>query len=235
MNLLILLDFDGVLFNSAYEAYQVCERLAKHKQELRQKVNLDEFMDFRRYVTDAWQFNRLYSKSLFLDDFSKLPSCDQLDEDQDFANSFFNQRKEIMQNKDWVKLMSPFPFFYEIKKLIDLYPNLFKILSTRDELSIRKTLDFFSIPQIEIFGKESLSNYDSKIDLANKQGWMDQEVFSVFVDDMNYHLEPFQGYASLCIHAGWGYDFSSYESYSQTQVFRILSSLVSISKDVKLD
>lgn len=235
MNLLILLDFDGVLFNSAYEAFQVCESLAENNKELRRKINLDEFMDFRRYVTDAWQFNRLYSKSLFIDDFTKLPSSAQLAQDRVFANNFFNQRKKIMQNKDWVKLMSPFPFFYEIKKLIDLYPNSFKILSTRDEVSIRQTLDFFSLPQIDIFGKESLSNFDSKIDLANNNGWMDKDVFSVFVDDMNYHLEPFQGCASLCIHAGWGYDFSNYESYSQTQVYRIISSLMSISKGVKFD
>ena len=235
MNLLVLLDFDGVLFNSAYEAYQVCEHLAKTNSEYRKAINFDEFMDFRRYVTNAWQFNRLYSKASHIKDFTTLPQIEIEDGDEKFSRAFFIARQEIMKDSDWAKLMSPYPFFYELKKLISLTPKTFKILSTRDEISVKRTLDFFSTPEIEIYGQESLKEYDSKLALALDKGWVGDDVFTVYVDDMNYHLEPFQGQVDLCVHAGWGYDFSSYESYTQTQSFNMINGLVSLARNKKND
>ena len=62
MDLKIILDFDGVLFNTAFEAYSVCNRTAEGLDGFRQDVDFEEFLAFRAYVTDAWQYRRLYDE-----------------------------------------------------------------------------------------------------------------------------------------------------------------------------
>ena len=125
MRLLIALDFDGVLFNSAYEAYQVCETLISGSSKFRQGLHFDEFMEFRACVTDAWQFNRLYSNERKLKDFSGLSDIEADSNDWDFAEKFFLTRKSLMESPDWAKIMSPYPFFYQIKDLICMHPDLY--------------------------------------------------------------------------------------------------------------
>lgn len=233
MDLLIVLDFDGVLFNSAYEAYQVCEQVVKEDSELRRGVHFDEFMDFRARLTDAWQFNRLYSKQDHLKDFNLLPEIEPKAGDWAFVDQFFAARKVLMANADWEKLMSPYPFFYQIKGLINKYPGMFRILSTRNEHSIKRTLDFYSVPNIEIFGQESLRDKGSKLNVAASQGWLNGNHYTVYIDDMNAHLEPFQGNVDLCLHAGWGYDASGYESYTENQAFNMINGLVALASRKK--
>jgi hypothetical protein len=125
MRLIVMLDFDGVLFNSAFEAYKVCELAATMQPGYRSSVSFDEFMVFRQYLTDAWQFNRLFDKSLLLDDLSKLNSEKCTDRDQKFADYFFKAREVLMQSKDWANMMSPYPFFFNIKKYLVNAPENF--------------------------------------------------------------------------------------------------------------
>ena len=61
MQVKFVLDFDGVLFNSAFEAYSVANRAVAGCNEFRQDISYEEFLAFRSVVTDAWQYNRLYS------------------------------------------------------------------------------------------------------------------------------------------------------------------------------
>ena len=93
MRLLIVLDFDGVLFNSAYEAYQVCEKVVKDLPKFRRGVHFDEFMEFRSCLTDAWQFNRLYSRERKLKDYTDLAMIEADSDDWGFAEKFFQARK----------------------------------------------------------------------------------------------------------------------------------------------
>lgn len=233
MKLLIALDFDGVLFNSAYEAYQVCEQTAIENSNLRSGIHFDEFMDFRSYLTDAWQFNRLYSKQKKIKDFSMLSNIEADASDWEYAQKFFATRKSMMENVDWPKLMSPYPFFYQVKDLICKNPHLFSILSTRNEESIKKTLDFYAVPNIQVFGQEAIRGNGSKLSVAKNLKWLDADFYTVYIDDMNSHLEPFQGNVDLCIHAGWGYDVSGYDSYTQNQAFSMISGLVAVASGKK--
>jgi hypothetical protein len=233
MNLLILLDFDGVLFNSAFEAFQVCEWTAKRESGLRSRVTFEEFMEFRSVVTDAWQFNRLYSKERHLKDFSVLPNMEPDSGDWLFASEFFKSRKELMKDPDWAKVMSPYPFFHQIKRLINANTNFFKILSTRNEGSIQRTLGFYGINGIDVFGQAAIRQFGSKLAVAKNKRWLNEETFTVYIDDMNSHLEPFQGQVDLCVHAGWGYDSSGYESYTENQTFSLINGLICLAKDSK--
>ena len=233
MKLLILLDFDGVLFNSAYEAYRVCERATRGNSTYRQGISFEEFMEFRRYLIDAWQFNRLYSKSLHLRDYSSLAELAPCDEDWEFTKKFFEVRSEMLVDPEWPKLMSPYNFFFEIKHLLVQHPNLFKILSTRNEESIRKTLEFNSVKNLEIYGQEQMRKHGSKLGVAEARGWIGNDFYTVYVDDMVSHLEPFEQQADLCFHAGWGYDASHYESVTQAQMYKVIKGLVSMANQEK--
>ena len=101
MKLKIVLDFDGVLFNTAFEAYSVCNRTAEGLAGYRQDVDFEEFLEFRAFVTDAWQYRRLYDLSVFDPQFDRLPSVTPNDADWEFAERFFAARKEMMEDPDW--------------------------------------------------------------------------------------------------------------------------------------
>jgi len=231
MKPLILLDFDGVLFDSAYEAFQVCERLASKDDLYRNGLSFEEFMRFRAHLTDAWQFCRLYHKENLLTDFSKLPDVKPGKEDWWFAERFFSARAEMIKDPNWAKLMSPFPFFHQLRPMLLKYPETFKILSTRNRQSIQRTLEFFNADGIDIYGQEDIREHGSKLDVARKNGWLSSGSFVVYIDDMSSHLEPFEKQVDLCIHAGWGYDAARTDSYTQGQSLQILTGFLKIAYD----
>lgn len=231
MKPLILLDFDGVLFNSAFEAYQVCEYVGARDPQYRHGVSFDEFMVFRGHLVDAWQFCRLYRKDRLLREVDKLSQCVADAQDWEFARAFFAARAEMMQDPGWAKLMSPYPFFYQLRPLLQKYPDSFRILSTRNRASIQRTLEFFEADAIPIHGQEDIRTDGSKLGVARKRGWLDNGSYVTYIDDMNSHLEPFENAVDLCIHAGWGYDATRVDSYTQAQAMAIISALLRVAHE----
>lgn len=229
MDLKIVLDFDGVLFNSAFEAYSVCNRASKCVGGFRNDVDFEEFLDFRAYVTDAWQYRRLYDESVFSSKFDALPGVSPDEADWRFAERFFAARKEMMDDPDWPKVMSPYDFFFLLKPLMNSHPQYFHVLSTRDINSISRTMRFYGAGDVEICGQEHIRREGSKINVARCRGWLDQHKhLVVYVDDMNHHLEPFEGKVHLPLHANWGYDSSGDRSLSQHQIISIIESMLKL-------
>lgn len=229
MELKFVLDFDGVLFNSAFEAYTVCNRCTHGNPAFRQDVGFEEFLEFRAVVTDAWQYDRLYDQDRRLDTVDALSLVKPDLADWAFSAAFFAARAEMMQDPDWPKLMAPYDFFFLLKPLLLAHPDRFAILSTRNRESIRQTMRFFDADVVEMFGQEDIRRLGSKIAVARDCGWLvPDRFFVVYVDDMNAHLEPFDGNVHLPLHANWGYDKEKADSLSQTQVLRILTSLMKL-------
>lgn len=231
MKPLILLDFDGVLFNSAYEAFQVCEHMAKRDDRYRRGLSFDEFMSFRAQLTDAWQFCRLYQRDRLLRDITRLHEMVPDADDWAFSERFFAARAEMIKDPDWAKLMSPYPFFYQLRPLLMKYPGTFKILSTRNKASIQRTLEFFEASGIEIHGQEDIRAHGSKLGVAKHHGWLENGDYVVYIDDMNSHLEPFETEVDLCLHAGWGYDVAHVDSYTQGQAFQIIGGFLKLAHE----
>ena len=231
MTPLIILDFDGVLFNSAYEAYRVCEAVAEKDDQCRSGISFDEFMEFRAHLTDAWQFARLYVEGHVLSEPRKLKQIEPDETDWAFAKRFFAARSEMLRDPNWAKLMSPYPFFHQLRPLLLRRSETFKILSTRNRQSINRTLEFFEVSGIEFFGQEDIREHGSKRGVAEANGWFGRGHYLVYVDDMNSHLEPFENDVDMCIHAGWGYDTDRLESYTQGQAFRIVDGIVRVAFD----
>ena len=231
MKPLVLLDFDGVLFNSAYEAFQVCEYMAGMDNCYRRGVSFEEFMVFRAQLTDAWQYGRLYRRDRLLRDVGRLREVTPDDEDWVYSRAFFEARAEMMKAPHWAKLMSPYPFFYQLRPLLVKYPDTFRILSTRNRASIRRTLEFFDAALIDIHGQEDIREHGSKLGVARHNRWLEGEAgqrYVVYIDDMNSHLEPFEAEVDFCIHAGWGYDVGHADSYTQGQALQIISGLLRV-------
>ena len=225
----ILLDFDGVLFNSAFEAYQVCENIANRDNCYRRDLNFDEFMNFRTQLTDAWQFCRLYQKDRVLFDVTKLHEVEPDEADWAFSKKFFAARVEMIKDPNWAKFMSPYAFFYQLRPFLLNYPETFKILSTRNKASIQRTLEFFEATGIEIFGQEAIREHGSKLNIAKFQNWLSNDSYVVYIDDMNRHLEPFEAEVDLCMHADWGYDSANENSYTQHQAFQVIGGFLKLS------
>jgi hypothetical protein len=233
MQIKFVLDFDGVLFNSAFEAYTVANMATVGRPEFRQDITYEEFIAFRAVVTDAWHYNRLYSRD------HALPAAvirDTKAEDHDwaFARDFFEARKTLMKDADWPKVMPPYDFFFLLRPLLIKHPDRFAILSTRNIQSIRETLAFHGADVLTIFGQEDIRRLGSKLAVAQDQHWLDRgKWLIVYVDDMNSHLEPFEGEIHLPLHADWGYDTGTPGSLSANQVHTIISSLLSIAEKDK--
>lgn len=231
MELLFVLDFDGVLFNSNFEAYTVAQRAAAGRAGCRQDVSFDEFESFRSVVTDAWHYNRLYSKSKAITVPAMLREIEPDEDDWAFAAAFFAAREEITKDPEWPKVMPPYDFFFLIRPLLLSHPHRFVILSTRNVDSIHEALAFHDADVVRVFGQEDIRRAGSKLAVAQEQNWLERgKWLIVYVDDMNSHLEPFEGMVHLPLHANWGYDQSDVSSLSHHQIFTIISSLLTLTE-----
>lgn len=225
----ILLDFDGVLFNSAFEAFSVCNRCTDGLPAYRNDVGFEEFLAFRAVVTDAWQYNRLYQRDRQLSDIRQLPGVAADDQDWAFSKAFFTARAAMMLDPDWAKMMAPYDFFFQLRPWLKAHRDRFAILSTRNVASIRATLAYFDADGLDVFGQEDIRRHGSKLAVATAQGWLDRgRMMVVYVDDMNAHLEPFEGKVHLPLQANWGYDSASPCSLSQHQVLTVIASLLKL-------
>lgn len=230
MEIKFVLDFDGVLFNSAFEAYTVANRAVAGRPEYRDDISYDEFLAYRAVVTDAWQYNRLYSRDHALPA-GAVPGFVPEEIDWGFSRAFFEARREIMQDPEWPKIMPPYDFFLLLKPLLLQTPDRFAILSTRNVQSIRETLAFHDVDVVKVFGQEDIRRLGSKLSVAKDQHWLDRgKWLIVYVDDMNSHLEPFEGQIHLPLHADWGYDSGTPGSLSANQIHTIISSLLNIAE-----
>jgi len=230
MEVKFVLDFDGVLFNSAYEAYSVSQHCTQGQSEYRQDIEYDEFLAYRGVVTDAWQYNRLYHKRHYVQpDALRLTKPEE--QDWHFARTFFAAREEIMRDPEWPKVMPPYDFFLRMKPLLLEHPERFAILSTRNVESLRGTLAFHGADVLQVFGQQDIRRLGSKLAVARDQGWLERDKWLiVYVDDMNSHLEPFEGQVHLPLHADWGYDQTTPGSLTANQVMTIITSLLALSK-----
>jgi len=228
LELKIVLDFDGVLFNSAFEAFSVCNLATAGLPGMRE-VDFEEFLRFRAFVTDAWQYRRLYDSAVYGPQFGSLHSVGPDQGDWDFAKRFFNTRQRMMADPDWPKVMAPYDFFFLLRPLLTQYPDRFHVLSTRDVTSLRRTLEFYGAGQVQVCGQEDIRRAGSKIEVAREMGWVDNvQKLVVYVDDMSGHLEPFEGKVHLPLHANWGYDASAERSLGQHQVLSIIQSMLKL-------
>ena len=225
MKPVVFLDFDGVLFDSVPEVYSVCIEVSQKFPKDYVAVSFEKFCEFRSYLTDAWQFNRLFSRDVKLENYNLLSEINATELDWVFTSRFFEARKRLMADDDWAKAMKPYDFFTKIKPLLLTHEDKFVIISTRNEESIARTLEYHGVRNIQIFGQEAVRKYGSKLQVLDGLGFIRKDNYMIYVDDMRGHLEPFEDQINLCLQASWGYDTNNVDAFSQKQVERIIKSV----------
>ena len=116
----IILDFDGVLFDSAYEAYSVCQNMQNLDlmHDLRKDVSYTEFRLYRPKVKNADDFIPLY-----------FSNPDAIDANK-FLEFFFISRKQLMESEGYAEKYYPkFDFLRLILPLMQKKNNCFYICS----------------------------------------------------------------------------------------------------------
>jgi len=216
---LCLLDFDGVIFDSAQEVYTICQEMAASGLVSRTDVEIAEFMNFRKLVKDAWQFSYLYNKPN-----DPLPGNPEID-DEEFAHAFFKTRADLAKDSEWFNKIPAYPFFKRIKKHMLNHPNAFKIISTRNEDSILKILHANDVNEIDVLGQASIKKSGGKIQAANMAGLLGRKQFTLYIDDMLEYSNQFSSYVDFAMHASWGYGCPSEKSLSETSAAALIDAL----------
>lgn len=224
MSPLVLLDFDGVLCDSAREAYTVAQRVAQSDDSLRDDVSFAEFLSFRSRVTDAWQYRRLYTTGRM------RPGSSASEPDRSYALAFFEARNELIASDSWPETMEPYSVYCHIRTCTLQNPDAVKIISTRDAGSIRRTFDYFGFGGVEIRGQADVRRFGSKSAVAGESGWLGTSRPTIYVDDMVEHLAGFADADPQIelVHAGWGYGGTTDASWTQDDLVRRLAELFTL-------
>lgn len=215
---MICLDFDGVLFDSANEAFYIgCETFFEDNLSVdNSNIYYKRFLLLRPFVDSAWQY-RIVFESL-LENISNQAMISKTKfklngspskEDIKFAEKFNQTRIEMMvsEKSRWIELNKPYEFFYSIKPLIENYPNQFFICSTKSSKFILEilTANGIKFKSTNVWGKEFYeANENSKALILRKNTKFDETI--IFVDDSPRHIQDMKSLKNVeAILAKWGY------------------------------
>lgn len=216
---MICLDFDGVLFDTANEAFNIgCETFFGDSISFdNSNINYKRFLLLRPFVDSAWQY-RIAFESLLenLDNQAMISKAkfklngSPSKEDIKFAEKFNQIRARMMVNEKhrWIELNKPYEFFYSIKPLIENYPNQFFICSTKSSRFIIEILaaNGIKFKATHLWGKEFYeANENSKALVLRKNTKVDDTI--IFVDDSPRHIQDVKSLKNVnAILAKWGYN-----------------------------
>jgi hypothetical protein len=213
---MICLDFDGVLFDTANEAFEIgCQTFFEGDYD-HSKVNYNRFLLLRPFVDSAWQYRIVFN--LLIDDLSDDFLCSKGSEklkgtphkeDIEFAAKFNNIRTDLLSNNlsKWLDLNKPYDFFQILKPLMIKFPDEFRICSTKSSEFIFKILSAHGVnlDTRQIWGRDIFeANNSSKAKIIESNTNEQEDV--LFVDDSPRHIKDVQYLANVnAILAKWGY------------------------------
>jgi hypothetical protein len=227
LNSHIFLDCDGVLIDSAYEAYTVmCLNVGSKPKPLDSK-DYSLFQQLRPSVTHAWHYRYVWNfisnpHDPVVFSIPKKPS----EIDIKYQNNFRTTRTLFKNDcyQDWLKLHSPFPFLKSISNLMN--KDIFTILTTKDASSVKSLLGHFvQWENLRIIdSRDTLSV--SKGEIINKLVF--QNVQSLFIDDSMQNLESAKDIDNIqLVWATWGYVEKAFKlDNTDTALKAVLSFLV---------
>lgn len=216
----IFLDFDGVLFNTAQEAYAV-GMLAIGNAEQISEINFNgthyqRFMNFRYLVGPAWNYQYIFTllnekddrqfHSRYLEEIIAAKKSAYTD----FEKAFFASRADFKHDNysEWLKLNKPYKFFLLLKQELQKSPSDFNIITTKDKGTV---MDIFKANGLNfnpsnIYDKDDFEMYKNKAEIAKHIMETEKISKAIFVDDNVEHLKPFKYLRNVeTFHAGWGY------------------------------
>ncbi|MEN9306247.1 MAG: hypothetical protein RL173_179 [Fibrobacterota bacterium] len=234
---MIVLDFDGVLFDSAWEAYEVGHlAVFGNRHSAADTKRWELFRALRCKILTAWQYKPVFDSIRLGEALPKavlrleasLKAGPGLD-DKVFESKFFGCRAEwVAQDKlGWLNLSKPTHFFTAIHPLLAKHPDQFVIVSTRNEESIKEILKPYIDPaKLGIYGSASFqANGESKTTTIRRV--ISGQPHSLFIDDGEEHIRAAEGIPGLqSILAGWGYVPAQKACDNASQVSQIILDLL---------
>jgi hypothetical protein len=215
---MIYLDFDGVLFDTAMEAFIVGHKayfgVDADCQEL--ENNYRRFLLLRPFVISAWQYLSVFnlllevsSDELLLAKGKQKLMLESTKKDKEFEAKFHYIRTELIKNdkSKWIDLHRPYSFFTLIKPMMIKCPQQFQILSTKSANFILELLlvHGVSFDKGQVWGRDVFDkNSQSKAKVLLKNSSIDEK--ALFIDDSNKHITEVKILKNIeTILANWGY------------------------------
>tara|TARA_Y100001970_G_scaffold228669_1_gene283301 strand:+ start:226 stop:975 length:750 start_codon:yes stop_codon:yes gene_type:complete len=221
-NIVFILDFDGVLFDTSLESFYVMNETERKgsvsKETIINQKKYSKFIELRPFVTSAWQYYWVNKYTELNEDESNYEYYtteklfDKNKEAEEFEKDFLLNRKALSEKNYFNKPVSaPYKFWNMIMPLIELHPERFLILSTKDEESILNTINTsvkdFSFDKTRLFSKSHFKKEGENkhnVFLKYIKGIYSDDF--IFVEDSHIHIKEFYNEKSVkCIRALWGY------------------------------
>ena len=229
MKKILFLDFDGVLFDTLDEAYQVCIHTKTFKNKFFSDSNFKLFKTYRSLVGPAW--NYYYILNAILNGISpKLKKFEYTEEAKVFEKDFFLTRTKLKKNnyKNWLALNKKYHFLNELERVISKNIDIY-IITTKDKQTVLDLLQENNIEWIsskKIFGQETFSQYGSKREVILSV-LINNAYTAIFLDDLYTHLKACENIQNLqLIQPNWGYiDKKSQYIYNVHDVLSIIKDL----------
>ena len=217
----IFLDFDGVLFDTVKEAYCVASISTEAYQNV-DEISFDSehytlFRRFRYLVTSAWTYYYLlkvidgaFDENSHEERFRYFMDHQDVAQHKKFERQFFRTRKVLKETdeKSWLVLNLPYPFFTTVKRLIYNGPDRFYIITTKDKETVLKLMDHYGL----CFNKENImdryhyNRYLSKRNIIESIVHQKKIEQSIFIDDSRKHLTDCENISGLTLfQPEWGY------------------------------
>jgi phosphoglycolate phosphatase-like HAD superfamily hydrolase len=233
-NIHIYLDFDGVLFDTAREAYAVLyfigERVTAIENVSFGSQQHEIFCKLRPYVGPAWNYFYVKKEMVRTDDSRNVVNCFLKSiteafpaEYQEFENEFFATRTAIQKKfkEEWFNLNKPYPFLFLIAPFLCMPDAPFSIVTTKDS----KTVDILlkktgiSFREENIFDKKSFAKLKSKSFIIDNHMQKNNITKALLIDDSARHIQECLWIKNLdTVIPDWGYIIDPTISHTQKAV-----------------
>jgi len=220
MNNLIFLDFDGVLFNTAKEAYAVSMIAVNTFMDI-DNVKFDskyyhDFIKYRYLVGPAWNYKYILeildSDGVlnFEHKYKTLIQNAKKEDYQKFENSFFEARRSLKEDNfsQWLQLNEPNDFLTLVKPFLVSNRDFFRIITTKDKATVTKLLDINNVLFCTklIYDREDFEKYENKANIIKSILSLNNVEKAIFIDDSEQHLSGCRNIKNLELcQPNWGY------------------------------
>lgn len=239
---IIFLDFDGVLFNTAKEAYAVAMISTKRYDKIENidfsSKHYQDFLKYRYLVLPAWNYKYILelldsnNHVNFEDSYNLLCKKTSKSDYIDFENSFFKTRQYLkkLNFKKWLNMNESYPFLDLIKEYLIEKNDKFIIVTIKDKETVQKLLEINGIEfkRENIYDKDDFEKHKNKAtiisDFINKYSIGS----AMFIDDSMEHLSNCRNIKNLKLYqANWGY-ISKEDSkvFSSEMIFNEIKELI---------
>ena len=228
---MVFLDFDGVVFDSAVEAYAIA-MVTSGKARSLAEVDPDSeygrrFLKQRHHIGPAWNyFYLLEAFDMNVDEnFDSFLPAQAGEEAKEFQSVFFNTRKQLRSSswEEWLRLNKLYAGSEGFLKLIEGNENVV-IVTTKDRGTVEALLELHGVKRkVEIFDAKDYERLGCKSKIIHEI-MTDRGVESAaFVDDSAKHIAKCEWVPNLeLLHAKWGYVAPSAKADNKDEVLQKL-------------